>query len=183
MAQQLKSGRQQIWDAIRATASGFSVDDVVTASGAKRRAVSDYLRCLVPGGVVAPCQDGTFVLIKDSGIHPPHLNRAGQPVLLGAGVENMWRSMCLMRQFSALDIAVHSTTDIIQVSEREAKEYCAILLRCRYLKVIEKAMPSIGRLAIYRLIQNTGPLPPQVQRVKQLYDPNTQQTLQPGGPA
>lgn len=176
-------GRQEIWDAIRSAPRGFTVADLIGASGANRKTVEDYLRCLLPGGVIAAVgETSAYELVDDRGFHAPRLNRQGQPVTQGAGVENMWRSMRGLREFSALDLAAHSSTDTVTVSEATAKAYCSNLLRCGFLDVVRKAVPG-KRAAIYRLIRNTGPKPPQIQRVKQVYDPNTRQVHLPGGAA
>lgn len=164
-------GRQEIWTAIRGFGGPFSLTDLVDASKADRKTAKDYLRCLIPGGVVAELAEGAFELRDDCGYHAPRLNRQGKPVTQGAGVENMWRSMRMLSQFSYRDIAAHSTTDVVSVSEATAQAYCGMLLRCGYLRVLQKADTS-GRIAIYRLIRNSGPLPPMIQRIKVVYDPN-----------
>lgn len=80
----------------------------------------------------------------------------------------------MMGTFSAADLAAHSTTADITVTENHAKVYCSRLLAAGYLRVVQKAAPPT-RAAIYRLIRNTGPKPPQLQRVQQVFDPNTGQ--------
>lgn len=45
-------GRQEIWAAIRKTPDRFTLSDLVARSGANRKTVSDYLRCLIPGGII-----------------------------------------------------------------------------------------------------------------------------------
>ena len=167
-------GRQEIWTAIRAFGPGraFTLVELVDASHANRKTAQDYLRCLGPGGIVETREGGSYALITDAGYHAPRLNRSGQPVTQGAGTENMWRSMRMLTQFSWQDIAAHSTTPSVTVSSDSAKTYCGMLLKCGYLRVIPKA-DTRGRLAIYRLVRNSGPLPPMIQRVKRVYDPNT----------
>ncbi len=172
-------GRQEIWEAIRARQDHFTVADLIEVTGANRKTVQDYLRCLAPGGVIQAEGDG-YRLIDDRGFHAPRLNREGQPVTQGAGVENMWRSMRGMAEFSPRDIAAHSTTPDVRVTEPTAKSYCAMLLRTGYLRVLKKAEPTAGRQAVYRLIRNSGPKPPQIQRIKQVYDPNTGAVHRPG---
>ena len=167
-------GRQEIWTAIRGFNRDFTLRQLVDATGANRKTTQDYLRCLIPGGIVEQVSDGVFRLILDRGFHAPRLNRLGKPVTQGAGVENMWRSMQKLSQFSWQDVAIHSTTDIVTVSASTAKTYCSMLLKCGYLRVVQKAN-SHGRPAVYRLIRNNGPLPPMIQRVKQVYDPNTRE--------
>lgn len=164
-------GRQEIWAAIRAFDKPFDLDDLLRETGADRKTAQDYLRCLIPGGVVAQLTDGFFTLVNDRGFHAPRLNRSGKPVTQGAGIENMWRSMRMLTQFSFRDVVAHSTNDVVTVSEATAKSYCSMLLRCGYLRVVQKA-DRRGRAAIYRLIRNSGPQPPMIQRVKVIYDPN-----------
>ncbi|QFQ88240.1 hypothetical protein F8A10_12035 [Paracoccus kondratievae] len=173
-------GRQEIWTAIRAMPDLFTVTDLIDRSRANRKTIQDYLRCLLAGGVIQPEGDSGYSLIDDRGYHAPRLNRAGQPVTQGTGVENMWRSMRGLVEFSPRDIAAHSTTPDALVSEPTAKSYCSMLLRCGYLRVLKKAEPIAGRQAIYRLIRNTGPRPPQVQRIKRIFDPNTGAVHTPG---
>lgn len=175
-------GRQEIWSAIRDRRDGFSIDMLIDATGANRKTVQDYLRCLLPAGIIQEAGEGQLVLADDRGFHAPRVNRRGQPVVQGAGVENMWRSMQGLAEFSPRDIAAHSTTPDVSVTEGSAKAYCSMLLRCGYLRVVQKATPG-GRLAIYRLIRNRGPRPPQIQRVKRVYDPNTGEVFMPEGRA
>lgn len=173
-------GRQEIWQAIRDRAEHFTLNDLVTATGADRKTTADYLRCLLPGGVIATIEPDAYRLVDDRGFHAPRLNRSGKPVLQGAGTENMWRSMQGLVQFSPRDLAAHSCTPDVSVSEETAKSYCSMLLRTGYLRVIEKASPNLGRQAVYRLIRNNGPKPPQIQRVKRVYDPNTGEVFEQG---
>lgn len=175
-------GRQEIWTAIRTRPGHFALPDLVAATGADRKTVADYLRCLIPAGVIEVTDNG-YRLIDDRGFHAPRVNRAGKPVTQGAGVENMWRSMQGLPEFTPRDLVAHSTTPDVSVTELTARSYCSMLFKTGYLRVVHKAMPAAGRQAIYRLIRNTGPKPPQIQRVKQVYDPNTQQVFLPGGGA
>lgn len=170
-------GRQEIWQEIRKSPDRFTLTGLVDATGANRKTIADYLRCLVPGGVIAAIDDQAFRLVDDRGYHAPRLNRAGKPVTQGAGTENMWRSMRGLAEFTVRDLVAHSCTPDVQVTELTAKSYCSMLLRTGYLRVIQKASPIHGRQAIYRLIRNSGPKPPQIQRVKQVYDPNTGQVF------
>ncbi|MFD1914141.1 hypothetical protein [Halodurantibacterium flavum] len=172
-------GRQEIWEAIRLQAGGFTAASLSTASGANRKTIEDYLRCLHPAGVIERAGEDGWRLADDRGHHAPRLNRAGKPVVQGAGTENMWRSMRMLATFSPRDISAHSSTPEVQVTEPTAKSYCGMLLRCGYLRVIRKASPGV-RQATYRLIRNSGPKPPQVQRVKRIYDPNTGEVHMPG---
>ena len=44
--------RQEVWEAIRAHLGSFTVADLAARSGANRKTVKDYLRCLLPGGII-----------------------------------------------------------------------------------------------------------------------------------
>ncbi len=176
-------GRQEIWAAIRSMPERFTADELVDCSGAHKKTVQDYLRCLLPGGVIQAEDGDSYRLIEDRGFHAPRLNRAGQPVSPGAGLANRWRSMRGLVEFSPRDVAVHSSTPDTRVTEPTAKAYCSMLFRTGYLRVLKKAEPVAGRQAIYRLIRNSGPKPPQIQRIKQIFDPKTGEVHLPGGQA
>ncbi|WP_056039247.1 hypothetical protein [Loktanella sp. 3ANDIMAR09] len=83
----------------------------------------------------------------------------------------MWEAMRGLGQFTPRDVVAHATTDWLSVSEDEARDFCRLLLKGGYFKVVEKAIPG-KREATYRLRRNTGPLPPRERRVTVVYDPN-----------
>lgn len=90
----------------------------------------------------------------------------------GSPQGNMWRTMRLLKSFSPVDLAAHSNTDTVQVSRDDAAAYCQTLLRAGYLKVERKARP--GKVeAVYRLLDDTGPKPPVIRRVRAVVDQNT----------
>ena len=64
-----------------------------------------------------------------------------------------------------------SCTDLVPVSLKDAHIYCQLLLKAEYLRVQQKAVPG-RREASYRLIRNTGPLPPMERRVRAVIDQN-----------
>lgn len=175
--------RQEIWTAIRTAEGEFTVADIVAATGSNRKSVGDYLGCLVAAGQVERMQiigrarsatnAARYRLVRDTGHHAPRLRRDGTPVAQGGGIENMWRSIQMLGEFSARDVAVHSTTEETSVSELTAKAYLTQLARAGYLRVVAAADNLSGRRAVYRLVRRSGPKPPQVQRVKRIYDPNT----------
>lgn len=168
-------GRQQIWEAVRQTSGVFTVTDIADKTGANRKTITDYLACLTAGAYAthtpgAAGQAGSYELVKDTGHHAPRLRRDGTVVVQGEANQQMWCSMTILKTFTYRDLIETASIDI---KEHTAKSYCAMLLATGYLKIIEKAAPSRDRIARYRLIRNKGPKPPQVQRVKQIYDPNT----------
>lgn len=170
--------RQLIWDALRALAeSGKSVEigSITERTHLNRKTVADYCLSLERAGFLAPVEGAskTWVLARDGGVHAPRVRLDGSTVTQGAGMQNLWRSMRMLSKFSTLDLALHSSTPTCSVAEATAQSYISMLLSTGFLAVVQKADPVKGRKAIYRLIRNDGPRPPQVQRVKQIYDPNT----------
>ncbi len=92
--------------------------------------------------------------------------------------ENMWRSARMLQSFGSHDLAIHSTTPAVTVTDEAAAKFCQVLLKGGYLKVLRKASfkragkSMVRTHAIYRLVRNTGPMPPVERRVMAVWDPN-----------
>ncbi|MBN8290561.1 hypothetical protein JI664_01155 [Rhodobacter sp. NTK016B] len=97
---------------------------------------------------------------------------------------NMWRTIRAMRvAFTPTDIAAHATTDTVEVSQKQARNYCQMLTRAGYLRVVRKALPP-RREAVYQLIRDTGPRPPRERRLRVVWDDNEGEIAHlPGGDA
>jgi hypothetical protein len=144
--------------------------------------VQEYLTGLVNAGILSR-QAGpvgpearTYTLVRDLGIESPRVRRDGTPSTQGLGREQMWRTMRMLKDFTALDLSVQASTEVAAVGVGTAQEYCKFLARAGYLAVI-RAGHGTGKGGIstrYRFVQarNTGPQPPMIQKVKQLFDPN-----------
>lgn len=176
-------GMDGVWAEIRRL-NIFTTRDIHENTDIHNKTITDYVKRLMAGGYIEEHasfeETGRYVLVRDAGIHPPRIRPNGQPVTQGKGTENMWRSMRMLGQFTPRDIMVHSTTDTVSVTEATAKSYCSMLLKAQYLRVVQKAVPG-KRQATYKFVRNTGPLPPQIQRVKQVFDPNIREvTYYPG---
>ncbi len=88
--------------------------------------------------------------------------------------DNMWTIIRKNRAgLTPTGVAFEATTEDVPVSPDQAGEYMRTLLAAGYLAVPRKAAPLMKREAIYRLVIETGPLPPVVARVRALRDPNT----------
>lgn len=168
--------RQLIWEELKRAGGPISRAAIQRATGIAPSTIANYLKALVAGEVVEKdaSDDGapSYRLVRDTGYHAPRLKGDGTPVRSGGATANLWRSMRMLKTFSARDLAAHSTTSEVEVPENHAKVYCSHLLAAGYLKVVQKAAPP-KRAAIYRLIRDTGPVPPKTQRIQQVYDPNT----------
>lgn len=187
-------GRQPLWEAMVAfKGEPFTITDIFDATYVNRHTIRSYLKSLTLADYVERIEPGEGATREEAAIrfriivdpvpfHAPRLNSKGQPVTQGSGVENMWRTMRMLGQFSPRDLAAHATTDLVNVNETTAKSYCTALLKAKFLKVISKARPP-HKQAVYRLIKNTGPNPPMIQRTKQVFDPNTKTAYPVGGAA
>ena len=181
-------GRQVIWEAIRAQGEAeFVLGDLFQDTWISRYTIRSYLNSLAAAGILEkiehPDRVGlrdavTWRLAKDEGFYAPRVNRKGERVTQGLGVEQMWRAMRIMKQFTASDLALHATTDEVAVPIQTVKNYITMLLACGYLACIQKA--NAHRQATYRLVRNSGPLAPQIQRVKQVFDPNSKTVYRKG---
>lgn len=173
-------GREAIWLAIRLTAGQpFTAGEIAAAANANDKTVRDYLKGLVAAEYVSqvPATEGLparWTLTRDIGHEAPRVRPDGSPVSQGAATEQLWRGMYMLKDFSFLDLV---ETASIPIAPDTAKSYCRMLLATGYLRVLTKADPVKGRVARYRLLRNNGPKPPQIQRVKQVYDPNTQEVF------
>lgn len=181
-------GRQVIWEAIRAQAGQeFNMGDLFKDSWINRHTIRSYLRALAAGGYIEKTEHAdrvglrdavTWRLVKDEGFYAPRVNRKGEPVTQGLGVEQMWRTMRRLKEFTAGDLELYARTDDVAVTLTTVKSYCTMLLACGYLTCIQKA--NAHRQATYRLTRDSGPLAPQIQRVKQVFDPNSKTVYRKG---
>lgn len=172
---QAGAGRQEIWLAIKAVNGPFKVSDIAAAAGVHRGPVMRYLKALTAAGYLEsiatlPGQASHWTLVQDVGHHAPRVRSDGTRVTQGEITGQIWRAMYMLKDFSFLDL-IHNAS--VEVAEATAKDYCKRLLAAGYLKVLVKADPHAARPARYRLIRHSGPKAPQVQRVRQVYDPNT----------
>ncbi|MDO5704064.1 MAG: helix-turn-helix domain-containing protein [Paracoccus sp. (in: a-proteobacteria)] len=184
-AHKSEAAQQAIWDHLRSAAGPETRADIITATGIAPSTVANYLKALRAAGIVdkSGCErQPQWVLVVDHGHHAPRVRADGSRVTGGNATLNLWRSMRMLGEFSARDLAAHSATPDVDVTENHAKVYCHKLLAAGYLRVVQKAAPP-HRAAVYRLTRNTGPRPPKVQRVQQVFDPNTSTVHPLGGGA
>ncbi|SDK30802.1 hypothetical protein [Billgrantia gudaonensis] len=180
-----KGDRQAMWEAIRALhADGqdITVRDVwlVISHDAPKGRVRDYLMGLEKAGYLkrsdAPRVSGTYVhytLVRDIGVEAPRVRRDGSEPMAGRGREQLWRTLKIIGEFTAAQLADAASTPAVPIAEHTARDYCYFLRDAGYLSVTREASPGVPER--YRLMPSrwTGPLAPMIQRTKQLYDPNT----------
>jgi len=164
-----KSKRQKVWEAIRAAGDGWTTANIASAAGVDSRAVRTYLSALKAGGYItatyaAPHRAHRYALTNDIGIDAPRITLTGQVITMGLAQQHMWQTLRITgHALTPVELAGLSSTVGVPVSLTAARDYLGYLNRAGYLS------STGGR---FRLIKNTGPKAPMVQRTKRVYDPN-----------
>lgn len=144
----------------------FSVTQLSAESGIAVDTARRYLRRWERAGLVSREGAGKslrFLAVSQAPEMPPAREQSVE--------RNLWNAMRHCGAFSARDLALQATTDEIGISEDMAARYIRSLLPAGYLRVMQRAIPG-RRPAVYRLIRNTGPLPPRECRVAAVWDEN-----------
>jgi hypothetical protein len=186
-------GYVEFWDVIREQQGIFTVREIwLQVEGGNHhatatRAIQNYAQRLVKAGYLSmqpasgPGQPNLYKVIRKS-LEAPRLRPDGSVVVAGQKRDHMWRTMKMLRDFAAADLAISASTEGVKVVEADASEYIRALHRAGYLVQVKppKTAVSQGR---YRLLasKNTGPRAPMVQRVKQVFDPNLREVVWRGG--
>lgn len=166
-------GQEHIWNVIMdlGRTGPMTLTDIHDKTNARRDTVREYLCRLELGGFLKRIDKAIPVLydlVRRAG-SAPRLRRDGTQYP-PTKRESMWRTMRMLNGFSARDLAISASTEEVPVREIDAKDYIKHLLKAEYLLVIQPSRGSIP--AVYRLRKYTGPKPPQIQRIKQVFDPN-----------
>ena len=184
LAAQGLRGYQAFWRIILEQGSAgapFTVADIHGKTNAGRDCVREYMLALERGGYLEPAGERPrmgsvapaklYRLLK-SPKDAPRLRRDGTPVEMGAAREQMWRTIRMLGKFTLRDLVVTASTERTPIKESDAKDYLRYLRAAGYLRSQRQALP--GGPALYHLLpgKNTGPRPPMVQRVRQVFDPN-----------
>ena len=182
-AQGPKGDRQSMWEAMRKLQKAgepITVRKVweLGAEWAPKGRVRDYMAGLTAAGYLRITRDETgktveYELAKDCGVDAPRVRKDGTEVTQGRGREQMWRTVKIIGDFTSRELAQAASTPGHEVAEPTAKDYCLMLAAAGYLAITRQGVPGVP--ARYRLVPSrwTGPRAPMIQRLKQLYDPNT----------
>lgn len=189
--------RSAVWAAIRKRKQ-FTVEDLELDTREKNRTISTYLQALQKAGLVEMVghdtrglraqgttksknmnRPGIYRLVKDAGVEVPRLQRNGASVTQGSATRNMWRVMKVLDRFDYLELALQASVADVVVQPNTARAYIACLYKAGYLQLLKASKP--GTAAQYRLYRArfTGPKPPQIQRVRHVFDPNLGKVVWP----
>lgn len=178
--QQPSECRQAVWDEIRgrAESSLFTIGEIAKCVRLEQSSVRDYMIGLVNAGylgthTVRKATNGGNILFleNDIGNDAPRVRKDGTPVTQGQGRQQMWNAMRILKIFRPSDLAFNASTDNHRVAESESVSYCSALCKAGYLS----DRPAAGYMLIPTMW--SGPHPPQIQRTKQVYDPNLRKVV------
>jgi len=171
-------GREAIWQSIRALRC-FTAEALQDHCRVNMTSVLTYLCGLTAAGyleVVDQAPPGGrprryWRLVRDCGVEAPRVRADGRPTREGEASEQMWRTMKILQRFTCRDLMVHASTEECLISEDTAVEYCRYLCHAGYLARVARGG---NRRTRYQFVpdSNTGPQPPRVQRIRQVWDPN-----------
>jgi len=84
----------------------------------------------------------------------------------------IWSAIRILGSYSASDVVCSLSGTNLSITLPQVRTYMQRLLQADYLHVVRRATPDSGREAIYRLINDTGPLPPVIKRKRVVIDQN-----------
>ena len=115
-----------------------------------------------------------YVLVRDVGVDAPRVRKDGSEVTQGRGREQIWRSLWIMAQkgkrFTARELHVMSSTEEFPVTADEVWQFLKHLVLAGYAA-------KHGETFFMPVSRWTGPKPPQIQKSRQVWDPNTRQVV------
>lgn len=172
--------REFLWEMILKKRE-FTISELQTECMLDKSTIYQYIRLLEKAGYVELKERGNkkgkenrYSLIKPVS-EPPRVREDGSLVTQGIGRQNMWRTMRIRKVFTLDDLVALSSTEH-KVSPEEAETYMKFLEKAGYIKNTDgKSRPK----AAYRLIKDTGPKAPMIQRIKRVWDPNLREVVWP----
>lgn len=172
-----KNSRQKIWDSAREMGE-FTIKALGKhANHPDKSTIRKFVYGWEKAGFVKKTSNkpATYKVVDSGLVAAPAVNPSGVEFDREQAQEQMWRTMFIIKEFSALDLAVAASTEECVIKEKYVKSYVSILKSAGYLKFKGK-----GR---YIAMQSkfTGPRPPAMKRVVQVVDRNTGKIVFQGG--
>ncbi len=181
-----KSARQRMWELMRSSRlqGKFSGVHIIDHANVSSETYCTYIQCLEAGGFIEAMDKKkrvlrTYRILKDCGIEAPKLTRDGKPSKTGLGIEAVWRTLRMMKNvdLDVSSISSHISAAGVDLMVSSIRVYLQALKRAGYLTVVMPA--TYNRMERIRLKpdMDTGPRPPQIQKVKTVYDPNLNKVM------
>ncbi|MFW5499619.1 MULTISPECIES: hypothetical protein [unclassified Maridesulfovibrio] len=175
-AENAPRGQEHYWQVMQQLDcdAGFTLDAVYRKTNSSKAVIKEYMGRLLKAGfleVVRSEKEGIitrhFYSIAKRSRFAPKVDRDGK-LLPPSKRDHMWRTMRMNKNFTIRELVALASTDEVVIKPADAKDYIKHLSHAGYVKNIGKK----GNAFKFLLIQNTGPLPPKIQRIKQVFDPN-----------
>lgn len=167
--------RAHLWEIAKAHQE-FTAHDLAAAAKRSTQHVLDAIHDWMHWGYAkAAGKRGNRNLYRltDKAGTPPTTDGTGRVVSAATPQESMWFVIRKAGVFNYLDVAMQANTEDVKVDQEQAQAFCQMLANAGYLRVERKA-DGRGRLALYRLIRDTGPRPPRERRIRAVWDDNKQ---------
>jgi hypothetical protein len=181
------SQRDRAWATVRELRR-FTLRDVAGRSGVDVTMVQTLVLGWERAGIVqregwrdsARREDGTFgsgffVLVRDSGLRAPRVNRHGAPITRGTTSEDVWLAARGLEAFNYRELV-----DFVSVGDAPASVSTVRTLLKDWKRaglLVEVSASAPGVPARYRMKPGVGPKPPVVLRTKTIVDGNTGEVL------
>lgn len=182
--------REAVWKQIR-TLKEFTIPDLTDECDLAYHTIFRYLGSLVRAGYLevdrnpesSPAKawrggsgvPHVYRLVRDN-ISPPRVRADGSEIDHHKGTQRMWNTIRSRKIFTLSDLHALSSTTQHPVARSAAMMYLKYLEYAGYVKKIKGT--ELAR-ATYRLVINTGPKAPMVQRIRQVWDPNVEKVVWP----
>ena len=169
------SMRTQMYRLLRASkGTPLSRQDMATKFNVKNCDIDGrYLKYLETAAIAEKLDcDGTvkWQLKRDYGVDTPRFTNTGELIKQTGVNEAVWRAMRILKKFTRAELLAHVSK---YTTESSLRSYIKALRAAGYLQGDDKTHAP----TVYRLVKNTGPQPPQILRVKEVYDPNIDQIV------
>lgn len=168
-----RKNRKLIWKEIRELKT-FTSKDIEQRTKVLSGTIFSYLKALEKAGILhTELQNGKgglrrniYTLIKDTGAMAPVVSKDGR-LVEDTHQARIWRAARILKNFTLKDIVATTSQDDDPISSAAADHYLSYLKRAGYL--IKKQNEKVFHL---NLSMNKGVQAPQIQRIRQVYDPN-----------
>ncbi|MBS4773402.1 MAG: hypothetical protein KHX55_03900 [Proteobacteria bacterium] len=167
--------RKMVWKVIREL-KHFTIRDIEDRTKIQPRTITSYLQALERAEIIDKravyqpnrgcLRTNEYNLLKDLGAMAPVVNKAGK-LIEDTHQSRIWRAIRILKNFTLKDIVATASQDNDPVSLTAADQYLNYLKKAGYLvkRNNEKVFHLVSSM-------NKGIQAPQIQRIKQIYDPN-----------
>ena len=187
----VQTPRQRCWLAIRNNKDAFNINQIANLSKMKYESAREFVACLNKAKIVEVIHETPihhencvvkqkiYRLVKDIGYTAPQVSKRGEIIKKSSCNKAMWNTLRITQNaLNYEELAQLSSNDEIQISQLTAREYLRFLYQAGYLKLVSRYKTTGGKNKFQLFsAMNTGPIPPQIQRAKQVFDPNTNQVM------